>query len=186
MSWPGESPGQGVWSGRGRGVHPQHLLGPARETRHPLGKAHAQSLEPLLGRGRGRGSGGWLHGSSTRMDQMPTPEAPLGTLLYSLKNSDFHDDAKRYVTESIITECREVASYNWLDRGEPTMVVPGLSRKAATARTRLTKSQVNQRNGHLYPRHASSSQIAASMFATQTPRVIPSILSNPRSQLCWP
>ncbi|KAK7747350.1 hypothetical protein SLS53_001603 [Cytospora paraplurivora] len=37
---------------------------------------------------------------------MSWPEAPLGTLLYSLNLSNFQNEAKKYVTESTITECK--------------------------------------------------------------------------------
>lgn len=61
-----------------------------------------------------------------RMAPISSPEPPLGALLHSLDVSDFNEDAKIYVSESVITDCTAVASYNWLDREEPTIVIPGL------------------------------------------------------------
>ncbi|KUI69312.1 hypothetical protein VM1G_04997 [Cytospora mali] len=58
------------------------------------------------------------------MAQTSSPEPPLGALLHSLNDLDLYDDAKRYVSESVITDCRAVASYNWLDREDPTIVIP--------------------------------------------------------------
>lgn len=68
------------------------------------------------------------------MAQSSSPEPPLGDLLHSLNGSNLNDDAKRYMSECVITDCRAVASYNWLDREEPTVVIPGSS-------YRLSRSQ---------------------------------------------
>lgn len=54
-----------------------------------------------------------------------SPEPPLGSLLSSLTANSFKQEAKDHETRSFITNFKTVASYNWLDRTEPTIIVPG-------------------------------------------------------------
>lgn len=103
-------------------------------------------------RGRGRGGfptrGGWPPASSGRNIWgwasrakpviAPSPEPALGPLLISLTKSDFDEDAKKHESQSVITGCKAVASYNWLDRSEPTIVVPGMSMAVLVPRLRPT------------------------------------------------
>lgn len=134
--------------GRGRGGRPSNWSRQVGERDQPLTPASAPAI-PFSATGRGRNIGGWQRGWSARTDrgafanprmtQSPNPEPPLGTLLHSLNDSDLNDDAKGYISESVITDCMAVASYNWLDREEPTVVIPGSSYKALEARTGLTK-----------------------------------------------
>lgn len=134
---PGDRPLRGGWrgrGGRGRGWS-QHWSGPAQGRDQLCDQSHVPTIRPFLVRGRGRGRGGWFEGSSARNTSgasahprtapNSSPEPPLGALLHSLDVSDFHEDANMYVTESVITDCTAVASYNWLDRPEPTIIIPG-------------------------------------------------------------
>lgn len=57
--------------------------------------------------------------------QPPSPEPALGPLLSTLSRNDFNNTARKYESDSLITDCVTVTSYNWLDRARPTIVVPG-------------------------------------------------------------
>lgn len=54
-----------------------------------------------------------------------TPSLPLGPLLKSFSLDDLsgsHHDKDGQVQ---ITNCQVVASYNWMEKSKPTMVMPG-------------------------------------------------------------
>lgn len=98
----------------------------------------SSDLRPSRGgwRGRGRGRGGiaatgsLISGRETwkaKSAFTKSPEPPLGPLLSSLSKSDFNQDAKDYESRSAISGCKVIASYNWLDKKDPTIVVPGMS-----------------------------------------------------------
>lgn len=55
----------------------------------------------------------------------PSEEPPLGRLLGVLKPDDAHEKLSRLRSESVVTDCRTVASFNWLDTAEPAIVIPG-------------------------------------------------------------
>ncbi|KAG8157495.1 hypothetical protein KVR01_012537 [Diaporthe batatas] len=93
--------------------------------------------ENRRGRGRGgfqrtRGSYQGFSGRSARGNygpgtsvQPPTAEPPLGSLLSTLRQAELTKAAGTYESESVITDCVTVTSYNWLDRPTPTIAVPG-------------------------------------------------------------
>lgn len=60
--------------------------------------------------------------------QSSNPEPSLGPLLFTLRQADFTQAAVKYESDSRITDCVAVTSYNWLDRVKPTIVVPGKPR----------------------------------------------------------
>lgn len=68
------------------------------------------------------GRGGLVKGKSP---QTSSPEPALGSLLSTLSQTDFNTTAGKYESDSSITDCVTVTSYNWLDRAEPTIAVPG-------------------------------------------------------------
>lgn len=55
----------------------------------------------------------------------PSEEPPLGRLLSVLKPDDAHDKPNSLRSESVVTDCRTVASFNWLDAAGPAIVIPG-------------------------------------------------------------
>lgn len=55
----------------------------------------------------------------------PSEEPPVGGLLEYLKPDDFQEDPSSRRFRPVVTDCRVVASYNWLDTAEPTIAVPG-------------------------------------------------------------
>ncbi|KAK2597594.1 hypothetical protein N8I77_012372 [Diaporthe amygdali] len=91
------------------------------------------------GGGRGRGGFGGMRGSfqgsygrsgreglvKGKRPQFSSPEPALGSLLSTLSQTDFNTTAGKYESDSSITDCVTVTSYNWLDRAEPTIAVPG-------------------------------------------------------------
>lgn len=68
--------------------------------------------------------GGWS-GRAVPPALAASPEPPLGPLLSSLTTTTFDQEAKEYEPKSFIANVKTVASYNWLDRTEPTIIVPG-------------------------------------------------------------
>ncbi|KAI3396200.1 hypothetical protein diail_338 [Diaporthe ilicicola] len=92
-----------------------------------------------IGNGRERGGLRGIRGSFQGFGGRPTrgnlwkgksaqpssPEPPLGSLLSTLSQTDLNKAANTYESDSLITDCVTVTSYNWLDRAKPTIVVPG-------------------------------------------------------------
>lgn len=74
-----------------------------------------------------RPSSRWSGRDDSTIPQPPSP--PLGPLLQTLTELDLsaagltenHDGGR-----AEITDCAYVASFNWLDRDEPTILVPGM------------------------------------------------------------
>lgn len=60
-----------------------------------------------------------------RTDVSTTPPPPLGKLIQTLAESDLERVVKPYVDKATIQDCSLVASYNWLGKTDPTMVIPG-------------------------------------------------------------
>ncbi|KAL1871646.1 hypothetical protein Daus18300_004646 [Diaporthe australafricana] len=92
-----------------------------------------------IGNGRGRGGPRGIRGSFQGLGgrtargslskgisaQSSSPEPALGSLLSTLSQTDFNKAARKYESDSLITDCVTVTSYNWLNRAKPTIVVPG-------------------------------------------------------------
>jgi hypothetical protein len=57
------------------------------------------------------------------------PAPPLGQLIQSLGKDVLEKDAKDSLEEAKIQNCDVVASYNWLDKTDPAIILPG---KAST------------------------------------------------------
>ena len=54
------------------------------------------------------------------------PSPPLGPVLATLSDVDLTDPSDLYGYPAKISSCKDVASYNWLNEQEPTILVPGL------------------------------------------------------------
>lgn len=55
----------------------------------------------------------------------PVPPPPLGKPIQLLDKHDLEKDAASYTDKARIQDCKLVASYNWLDKSDPTIIIPG-------------------------------------------------------------
>ncbi|KAL2826645.1 hypothetical protein BDW59DRAFT_62783 [Aspergillus cavernicola] len=78
---------------------------------------------------RGQGRGGWNRSSGSRAVATIVPPAlPLGPLLATVKRHELTDlcsDSVFNAEAPKITKCKMIGSYNWLNRGCPTILIPG-------------------------------------------------------------
>jgi len=80
---------------------------------------------PRSGFARGEGRGG-RYADPGKRDNMPRPDLsqhPLGELMTTITMSDLLAEEKK--TTAKITDCQYVASYNWLSKAMPTILIPG-------------------------------------------------------------
>lgn len=54
------------------------------------------------------------------------PSPPLGQVLATLSDVDLANPSDLSEYSAKISSCEDVASYNWLNEQEPTILVPGL------------------------------------------------------------
>lgn len=76
----------------------------------------------------GHGRGSYRYRSTLNKPAVERPPSPpIGTLLETVRALDLLAVDKSSVSDKIvgIVGCSYVASYNWLDRKDPTIVVPG-------------------------------------------------------------
>lgn len=109
----------------------------------------------------------WFHTPAWERSQpsfTSSPEPALGPLLSSLAKTDLDKVAKSHESQSIITGCKTIASYNWLDKAEPTIIVPGMSvPRTKSAGTQgeppslccADRIQGNRPNGRRFPSRTS-------------------------------
>jgi hypothetical protein len=101
------------------------------------------------GRGRGSTRGRFQGGAKASSGPSPTNQEPVGKLLLTI-----HPEQESTTSEGIkstIEGCQYVASYNWLDGGNPSILVPGrpsLQRYVKTSH-RLTISKAPHQHGRL-------------------------------------
>lgn len=69
---------------------------------------------------------GFGRGKSWRKPQETSPAPPLGTILESVSVERLAKPALNLLSAARITNTEFLASYNWLDRKTPTIVVPGI------------------------------------------------------------
>lgn len=127
-------------------IVPKHSANPVLPYKPPIVPTMSSLREssdnrPWQGNGRGRGHGGFggTRGFSQGLDGRPargsfwkstsaqpsSPEPALGSPLSTISQADLTKTAGKYESDSLITDCVTVTSYNWLDRAKPTIVVPG-------------------------------------------------------------
>jgi hypothetical protein len=76
----------------------------------------------------GRGRGGRTPFTKGREQIKPDIEKhPLGELLKTFYSSDLGVDQGESAHRAVISDCEYVASYNWLNDRNPTIIVPGKS-----------------------------------------------------------
>ena len=54
------------------------------------------------------------------------PSPPLGPVLTTLSDVDLANPSDLFEYPAKISSCKDVASYNWMNEQEPTILVPGL------------------------------------------------------------
>jgi hypothetical protein len=62
---------------------------------------------------------------TTTVTVSSVPPPPLGKLIGSLTKYDLEKDARLYTDKASIQDCGLVASYNWLNKSDSTIVIPG-------------------------------------------------------------
>ncbi|OLN96711.1 hypothetical protein CCHL11_02291 [Colletotrichum chlorophyti] len=53
------------------------------------------------------------------------PAPPLGSVIETVSIADLTEPASAFAPSARVTDCRFVASYNWLDKPKPSILVPG-------------------------------------------------------------
>src|SRR5271156_3087760 len=75
---------------------------------------------------RGQTRGSFESRLSWQKPEIPKPPSPpLGPVLTKLCEEDLVESSSLYEYSPRITSCKDIASYNWLDSKEPTILVPG-------------------------------------------------------------
>ncbi|EGY16034.1 uncharacterized protein VDAG_07198 [Verticillium dahliae VdLs.17] len=80
------------------------------------------------GRGANRGRYGWRRGPSMPLAS-PTPSyppLPLGPEIACVSIAKLAKDDAIPIEKARVSDCQLVASYNWLDKPKPTIIIPGL------------------------------------------------------------
>ncbi|KAM0323929.1 hypothetical protein ACHAQA_008510 [Verticillium albo-atrum] len=124
------------------------------------------------GRGAHRGRYGKRGRSSMSTTASPNPPPPFGPEIASISAKDLTKDVAVTTGEARVTNFKLVASYNWLDKRDPTIIVPGMPPRW----TPLSKpSQLDEdsgifyrdRNASRFPSHPMQPAIE-SILLTQT------------------
>ncbi len=88
------------------------------------------------GSGRGRGRSGYS-ATRTRVTSTPVvpepPSPPMGPVMTTIQYRDLTVDDVQ-ASPAKITGLEDVASYNWLDASEPTILTPGISHHLSSSR----------------------------------------------------
>ena len=119
------------------------------------------------------------------------PSPPLGPLLQTLSEADLlaTDQAQSSCDKPAkITDCTYVASFNWLDRDEPTILIPGItfsrfinhpfrSNRHATQcpSANVSTIQARHRLGRRSMSRAGLRRTRVTIFVTRMPRASPVI-----------
>lgn len=80
------------------------------------------------GRGRAGYSGrsrDFANQSWRKLQTQETPALPLGSMLAEVHESDLADVSNVNEKSAKISDCKEIASFNWLNEKEPTILIPG-------------------------------------------------------------
>lgn len=80
-------------------------------------------------RGIRGGRGGWGRQSNHQAPPQPdTLRHPLGQLITTIINQDLIVSDISLPNPASISDCEYVASYNWMNEGVPTLMIPGTHR----------------------------------------------------------
>jgi len=122
-------------------------------------------------------SGRWASQSSLkqrykpRTDDSSVTAPPLGQLIQMLEKSDLQMASQDYLDKASIHNCELVTSYNWLDKTEPTMLIPGqhLPRLASSLTVDLTSTKATHPAGRPSQGRSPSRKTQGSTSAIRTP-----------------
>lgn len=78
-------------------------------------------------RGGVRGRGGWV--GPRLLQTVQTPALPLGQPIEILTPKELGEKAKHVPDAAKIEDCRLLASFNWMDGKEPSIVFPGMFKR---------------------------------------------------------
>ncbi|KAJ9161032.1 Geranylgeranyl pyrophosphate synthetase [Coniochaeta hoffmannii] len=119
-------------------------------------------------------SGRWASQSSLkqrykpRTDDSSVTAPPLGQLIQMLEKSDLQMASQDYLDKASIHNCELVTSYNWLDKTEPTMLIPGNPPRWTPQPGEVTLPQdsgvyFRDKNASRYPFHLMESTVLAAL-----------------------
>ncbi|GKT46259.1 uncharacterized protein ColSpa_06440 [Colletotrichum spaethianum] len=89
---------------------------------------------------------------------MPSPAPPFGPLVETIDITELSKPAMQFEASARVTDCKLVASYNWLDRAAPSVLIPGAPPKwtPLLERRRLLEDSgvyYRDKNAARYPAH---------------------------------
>ncbi|KAL0932638.1 geranylgeranyl pyrophosphate synthetase [Colletotrichum truncatum] len=98
--------------------------------------------------------------------EKPSPGPAFGSLLESINIADLSKPALAFVSSAQVTECELIASYNWLDRAKPSILIPGAPAKwtppaETTALREDNGVYYRDKNASRYPTHPMEPAIQA-------------------------
>ena len=105
------------WSASKEDRAPTFRRGEEAERRIPIWASTSRSW---------RGEGGQNSGPNRRTEQVEDEET-TGHMLYMLPRSELDSSDNDPEILPRITDCQFVASYNWIDNKQPTIMIPGWS-----------------------------------------------------------
>ena len=70
---------------------------------------------------------GFYPSQSSEQISVQSPSPPLGPVMATLSEDDLANCPDLYEHSASIVCCEDVASYNWLNEKEPTILIPGLN-----------------------------------------------------------
>jgi hypothetical protein len=133
------------------------------------GKDHTWDQRPARGsRGRGPRYGYPSRSAHGRTLISTAPAPPLGELIQSISKDDLAKDSKLYLDSAKIQDCSLVASYSWLEGGEPTILVPGKFTFLLSKRRKPDSRKANHLAGHHPKAKPNSQKTRAITSATPT------------------
>ncbi|OIW23055.1 hypothetical protein CONLIGDRAFT_563280, partial [Coniochaeta ligniaria NRRL 30616] len=96
------------------------------------------------------------------------PPPPLGKLIQSLNKDDLDKDAKDFTDKASIQDCSLVTSYNWLDKSDPTILIPGTPPRwtplpGETKLAQDSNDHFRDKNASKYPSHPMESTVLAAL-----------------------
>lgn len=124
--------------------------------------------------------GAWVNQLGRRpLDVERPPSPPLGDLVARIDEDELVQSSDSFEASAKITDCEDVTSYNWLNREQPTILIPGTRRAhgrwiatgSPPADLRLSM-QGNRLRGHRSLHLSNCNKMMASTIGTRMPLAI--------------